>query len=64
MTAVYSQLARWLLDNSAYRICLNPECGILFTPHEKGRRSDTSYCSSECQERAKRLRYVARHSEK
>lgn len=59
--AVFAQLARGLLSNEAYRLCANPECGRLFTPRELGRRVDTKYCSSECQERAKRLRYVARH---
>lgn len=59
--AVLAQLARGLLNNEAYRICANPECGRLFTPREVGRRLDTTYCCSECQERAKRLRYVARH---
>ena len=59
--AVFAQLARGLLNNEAYRICANPECGKLFTPRDLGRRIDTKYCSSECQERAKRLRYVARH---
>ena len=60
--AVLAQLARGLLNNEAYRACANPECGRLFTPKEMGRRLDTKYCCSECQERAKRLRYVAKHS--
>ncbi len=59
--AVFTQLARGLLNNDAYRLCANPECARLFTPRDLGRRVDTKYCSSECQERAKRLRYVARH---
>lgn len=59
--AVFAQLARGLLSNEAYRLCANPECCKLFTPRDLGRRIDTRYCSSECQERAKRLRYVARH---
>ena len=59
--AVLAQLARGLLNNEAYRRCANPECGGLFTPRERGRRLDTTYCCPECQERAKRLRYVARH---
>lgn len=63
ITAVFAQLARGLLNNEAYRLCANPECGCLFTPREMGRRLDTKYCCSECQERAKRLRYVARHSQ-
>lgn len=62
ITAVFAQLARGLLNNEAYRVCKNPECGRLFTPREMMRRLDTSYCCSECQERAKRLRYIARHS--
>ena len=62
ITAVFAQLARGLLNNEAYRACANPECGRLFTPREMGRRLDTKYCCSECQERAKRLRYIAKHS--
>lgn len=62
ITAVFAQLARGLLNNEAYRVCANPECNRLFTPREMGRRLDTKYCCSECQERAKRLRYVAKHS--
>lgn len=62
ITAVFAQLARGLLNNEAYRVCANPECGRLFTPREMRRRLDTKYCCSECQERAKRLRYVAKHS--
>lgn len=61
ITAVLCQLARGLLNNEAYRLCANPECGRLFTPRDVGRRLDTKYCSPGCQERAKRLRYVARH---
>ena len=61
ITSVFAQLARGLLNNEAYRVCANPECGRLFTPREMGRRLDTKYCCSACQERAKRLRYVARH---
>ena len=57
----FAQLARGLLNNEAYRVCENPECGRLFTPREMGRRLDTKYCRPECQERAKRLRYVASH---
>jgi len=63
ITAVLAQLARGLLNNEAYRVCANPECGKLFTPRDMGRRLDTKYCSSTCQERAKRLRYIARHQE-
>ncbi len=63
ITAVFAQLARGLLNNEAYRLCSNPECGRLFTPREMRRRLDTKYCSSECQERAKRLRYIAKHSQ-
>lgn len=59
--AVFAQLAHGLLNNDAYRLCANPECRKLFTPRDLGRRTDTKYCSSECQERAKRLRYIARH---
>lgn len=62
VTAVFAQLARGLLNNEAYRICANPECRRLFTARETGRRLDTKYCCSGCQERAKRLRYVAKHS--
>lgn len=62
MDAVHLQLVRGLLGNSAYRTCANPECRKLFTPAETGRRLDTKYCCSECQERAKRLRYVAKHA--
>lgn len=62
MEAIHLQLARGLLSNGAYRACANPECGKLFTPAETGRRLDTKYCCSECQERAKRLRYVAKHA--
>ncbi len=62
ITAIFAQLARGLLNNEAYRTCANPECGLLFTPKEMGRRLDTKYCCSECQERAKRLRYTAKHS--
>ena len=61
LPAVLCQLARGLLNNDAYRICANPECGRLFTPRDMDRRLDTKYCSKECQERAKRLRYIARH---
>lgn len=61
ISAVLTQLARGLLNNEAYRTCANPQCGKLFTPKSKNRRLDTRYCSSECQERAKRLRYIARH---
>ena len=64
MRAVFAQLACGLLTNEAYRTCSNPECGKLFTPRDVGRRLDTRYCSAECQERAKRLRYVARHKAK
>lgn len=60
--AVYLQLVRGLLGNSAYRTCANPECEKLFSPVETGRRMDTKYCCAECQERAKRLRYIAKHS--
>ena len=63
ITAVFAQLARGLLNNEAYRLCANPECGRLFTPREMKRRLDTKYCCPECQERAKRLRYVAKHSQ-
>lgn len=62
MQAIYLQLTRGLLSNGAYRACANPECGKLFTPTETGRRLDTKYCCSECQERAKRLRYIAKHA--
>lgn len=62
ITAVFAQLARGLLNNEAYRVCANPECNRLFTPREMGRRLDTKYCCPECQERAKRLRYAARHA--
>lgn len=58
---VFIQLARGLLNNDAYRICANPECGRTFTPCEMKRRLDTKYCSSDCQERAKRLRYISKH---
>lgn len=61
ITAVFAQTAKALLTNEAMRTCENPECGRVFTPSEMQRRSDTKYCSSECQERAKRLRYLARH---
>ncbi len=64
MQAIYLQLARGLLSNGAYRTCANPECSRLFTPGETGRRLDTKYCCSECQERAKRLRYIAKHAGK
>ena len=59
---VFIQLARGLLNNNAYRTCANPECGRTFTPREMNRRLDTLYCCSACQERAKRLRYVNKHS--
>lgn len=59
---VFIQLARGLLNNNAYRTCANPECGRTFTPREMSRRLDTKYCCSECQERAKYLRYVNRHT--
>ena len=59
---IFTQLARGLLTNDAYRACANPECGRIFTPREMNRRLDTQYCSSACQERAKRLRYEARHA--
>lgn len=59
---IFIQLARGLLNNNVYRICANPECGRTFTPREMNRRLDTLYCCSTCQERAKRLRYVNRHS--
>lgn len=62
ITAVFVQLARGLLNNNAYRLCANPECSRLFTPRDMGRRLDSCYCSSECQERAKRLRHDAKHS--
>ncbi len=62
MDAIHLQLARGLVSNAAYRICQNPECERLFTPIEMGRRLDTKYCSSECQERAKRLRYINKHT--
>lgn len=62
MNAVYIQLARGLLNNEAYRECANPECKRIFTPKEMGRRLDTQYCCSECQERAKRLRYINKHA--
>ena len=62
MEAIHLQLARGLLNNGAYRTCMNPECGKLFTPAETRRRFDTKYCCSECQERAKRLRYIAKHA--
>lgn len=63
LPAVLCQLARGLLNNDAYRVCANPECGHLFTPRDMDRRLDTKYCSMECQERAKRLRYLVRHKE-
>ena len=63
MDAIFMQLARRLVDNSAYRKCANPECGRLFTPEDVGRRKDSRYCSAACQERAKRLRYLA-HSKR
>jgi len=66
MTAVYIQLSRALLHNEEYRYCKNPECNRLFTPKEftrmnfnskeVTRRSDSQYCQSSCQERAKYLR--------
>lgn len=59
---IFIQLARGLLNNNVYRICANPECGRMFTPREMNRRLDTKYCCSACQERAKHLRYVNRHS--
>lgn len=59
---VFIQLARGLLNNDAYRTCANPECGRTFTPREMGRRLDTKYCCTDCQERAKRLRYISKHS--
>lgn len=59
---VFIQLARGLLNNNAYRTCANPECRRTFTPREMNRRLDTQYCCSACQERAKRLRYVNKHS--
>lgn len=62
LDGVFIQLARGLLNNDAYRTCANPECGRTFTPREMGRRLDTRYCCSECQERAKYLRYVSKHS--
>lgn len=64
MDAIYLQLAKGLLGNESFRRCSNPECNQLFSPVEVGRRADTKYCCSECQERAKRLRYLARHSRK
>ena len=62
MDIIHLQLVRGLLNNNAYRTCQNPECQRLFTPVEMRRRLDTKYCCSECQERAKRLRYLNRHS--
>ncbi len=62
MDIIHLQLVRGLLNNSAYRTCQNPECQRLFTPVEMRRRLDTKYCCSECQERAKRLRYINKHS--
>ena len=64
MDVIHLQLVRGLLNNNAYRTCQNPECQRLFTPIEMRRRLDTKYCSMECQERAKRLRYIAKHSKK
>lgn len=61
---VFIQLARGLLGNDAYRTCANTECGRTFTPREMDRRLDTKYCSAKCQERAKRLRYIDRHSKR
>ncbi len=60
ITATFAQLARGLLNNEAYRTCHNPECARVFTPREMGRRQDTLYCCPECQERAKRLRHLAK----
>ncbi len=62
MDAIHLQLARGLVSNAAYRTCQNPECQRLFTPVEMRRRLDTRYCCRECQERAKRLRYINKHS--
>ena len=62
MDAIHLQLARGLVSNAAYRTCQNPECQRLFTPVEMRRRLDTKYCCPECQERAKRLRYINKHS--
>lgn len=62
LDGVFIQLAHGLLNNDSYRICCNPECGRIFTPREMNRRLDTKYCCSECQERAKYLRYINRHS--
>ena len=62
MDGIHLQLARGLVSNAAYRTCQNPECQRLFTPVEMQRRLDTKYCCKECQERAKRLRYINKHS--
>jgi predicted RNA-binding Zn ribbon-like protein len=64
MDAIRLQLARGLAANGSYRTCQNPECEKLFSPNEVERRADTKYCSAECQERAKRLRYIARRAKK
>jgi len=56
MTAIFLQLARGLINGNGYRYCQNPECGLLFTPSDFNRRSDSGYHSVECQERAKYLR--------
>ncbi len=56
MQYLFISLAKGVMLNNAYRFCQNPECGRLFTPKEYDRRSDSRYCSEDCQVRAKYLR--------
>ncbi len=60
MQYLFISLAKGVMLNNAYRYCQNPECGRLFTPKEYDRRSDSKYCSEECQVRAKYLRTFKR----
>ena len=58
MQHLFICLVRGVKLNGAYRICQNPRCGKLFTPGEYARRSDSKYCSGECQQQAKYARAV------
>lgn len=56
MQYLFICMAKGIMRNETYRNCQNPDCKRLFTPAECNRRSDSKYCSQECQIKAKHLR--------
>lgn len=56
MQYLFICLAKGVMYNDAYRYCQCPGCKQLFTPKEHNRRTDSKYCSPECQVKAKYYR--------